>query len=124
MWGQEYASESRSDDGTLIQFEYNDLETDGSSPFDLLTTVEVQNEKSQVLPDFLVNTAHCRQEFAGLPLQIMILRYGIGLALRTTLRCNLALSPAVSWQARLDYGAGGFLYHSNMAVEISALVGH
>jgi hypothetical protein len=66
MTSQECTTESRSDDGNLIQFEYSDVETGVYCLFDLLTKVEAEREDSLVLPGSYVNT--------GLSMSINFLR--------------------------------------------------
>jgi hypothetical protein len=56
MTSQEYTTESRSDDGSLIQFEYTEPETGVYCLFDVLTTAKIEQQESLALPDSHVNT--------------------------------------------------------------------
>ncbi|MGO9096581.1 MAG: hypothetical protein ACLQGV_15330 [Bryobacteraceae bacterium] len=54
--GLEHTTESRSDDGRLVQFEYSNPATGVYCLFDLMTGVEMEQEEPLVLPDSYVNT--------------------------------------------------------------------
>src|SRR5258708_7876990 len=87
MSGQEYTTESRSDDGSLIQFEYTEPETGVYCLFDILTTVEAEQEEPLVLPSPYVNTGlsvsinFLRPHFFALELMPIISRLASSLGL-------------------------------------------